>query len=832
MGQFFKGFKNRISLFLIFALIFSGVIFLAACSDDDTPKAGAADKTALQTAITAANNKKAGVEISVNGTELPPAKTWVTSIVMKTFEDAIEAAEKVEENAKATQSQVNKAVEDLNAAIAAFQPAPGTFLVNYGDLESAISAANLKKTGVVTSANGIDIDDDKNWVTAAVLKTFEDAIEAAEEVLDDDDAEQTEIDEALGILNDAITAFEPKPGTKDSRAALNALILDAEELRDGIEVSENGEDVSPNGKWVTEDIWDALDDAINAAEAALDDVTSTKAKFAAVKSDIEDAMENFVPEDGKAPAPRILSAEIETAVPNVIKVTFSIPVAVDQSKFIVKVNRTPGRTTRSMSTNAPNGIPMDNAAVVRSITNAVPVGGAINSETWNLTMSSPARFGDILRLATATANEGVFASTINPHIAGAAISDLDVELPAVPEFIVRHLIPRTIGAFENTPGLYRNGIRIDSITDHAGNAETGDGGQMYANTIAYFRANATQRPQPGDIVTLVLPGNQTYTGGATFEAGQAPDNDDYFNNPATFIITTPIGNTNEAVIRVGTTGQGLIIRNSLTVVFDEYVVIERGPDVVHNAQLVTVNDGGVFILNGGKIRNNTNTFTGGDNKAGGIRVGGGSAGCYFIFNSGEISGNTVNDSLNNDHGGAAGIFFMQYGIVVMHDGSVKNNTYNLVSPTATITRARAGGVADTAGNANTQHFNQSVFFMTGGEIAGNSVTGATNGVSAGGVVTHGGFQKTGGIIHGSDAEASLSNKNTTTGDNNVKVSGIAIIMQNVINPNITDDIPQARLRNTTAGANVPLFVQALKTNHNTSNNISTVPLWARSDWEN
>jgi len=85
-----------------------------------------ADKTTLNSTIKSANNKISGVRIQNSADEVPVNATWVTSDEYKIFSDAIANALTVYQKREALQSEVNKAVSDLNQAINSFNPKPGT----------------------------------------------------------------------------------------------------------------------------------------------------------------------------------------------------------------------------------------------------------------------------------------------------------------------------------------------------------------------------------------------------------------------------------------------------------------------------------------------------------------------------------------------------------------------------------------------------------------------------------------------------------------------------------------------------------------------------------
>jgi hypothetical protein len=110
---------------------------------------------------------------------------------------------------------VNGAETALNGAAGTFGAAKteGTKQVNRTALQSALSAAGVKKDGVVTSENGTDVTVNKYWVTEAAMTAFNSAINAAQAVYDDYTAEQDAVDQAVEDLNDAISVFNPELGS-------------------------------------------------------------------------------------------------------------------------------------------------------------------------------------------------------------------------------------------------------------------------------------------------------------------------------------------------------------------------------------------------------------------------------------------------------------------------------------------------------------------------------------------------------------------------------------------------------------------------------------------
>jgi len=91
------------------------------------------DRTALNSAITAANTAKNSARVAANKNEVPVGLPWATSAQVEALRTAIESATAVVNNTNATKNGVDTAVSTLNAAITTFNAAvtsngPGTFV--------------------------------------------------------------------------------------------------------------------------------------------------------------------------------------------------------------------------------------------------------------------------------------------------------------------------------------------------------------------------------------------------------------------------------------------------------------------------------------------------------------------------------------------------------------------------------------------------------------------------------------------------------------------------------------------------------------------------------
>ncbi|MCL2043139.1 MAG: hypothetical protein FWG89_03270 [Treponema sp.] len=510
--------------------------------------------------------------------------------------------------------------------------------------------------------------------------------------------------------------------------------------------------------------------------------------------------------------PRIVRGLIENHAPLVLRLAFDKPVAITPSLFQVKVHGTPWVNYASVTVPV-GGTQMDVGIVTRNITAASPVSGT-NNAVWNLTMSESARYGEIIRVATTAA--------------GAARSvAADVQLPVIPQFIVRSEIRRVKDTWEDEAGFYRNGVRDTSITD-------GTGGQMYnnilnANKLGTQSARHADHPREGEVITIVLDSDQNVTVNGPWNSFSQADllRDRQFGG-ATIIFTTTTANVNSANPRTIYINVGNVTprwaQNNITMIIDEYIVLRRDPAVAsRSAALIMLGDGGKLILDGGEIRDNS--ASGDGNTGGALTVGGGSYGGMVLINRGRITGNTLTATGTGVAQTHSTIAVDQNVIIVMHDGEISGNTVN---QTANPNSPRAAVISHF--NNSAQNHGKSSFYMTGGVIAGNRLTGAATYTrpAAGAVIVNGTFMKVGGTIYGANPDPALAN---TTSNFNHAIRADAVVVLTTFNGTIQNmTAAQSYRRNATSGPDDVLVADCSKTANGNAGNF-TIPTWIRSYWD-
>ncbi|MDR1294186.1 MAG: discoidin domain-containing protein, partial [Bifidobacteriaceae bacterium] len=204
--------------------------------------------------------------------------------------DALEAAEALldADPADVAVGAVSAAHAALLVAIAALEPAPPA--ADPSLLQAAVTEAAL-------------LTNDDGRFTTQSWADFSDALDAAQDVLDDAEASQSAIDQALTALVGALAdlaggALPPAPPDKTGLQALTD-VADALTNTDGQYTSET---------------WDALQAALASAGDVLDDADATQAEITAVLEALAAALAGLTPTPpGDAPDPSVLTAVIAVA---------------------------------------------------------------------------------------------------------------------------------------------------------------------------------------------------------------------------------------------------------------------------------------------------------------------------------------------------------------------------------------------------------------------------------------------------------------------------------------------------------------------------------------
>jgi len=209
--------KKMTSILKIGGLILftAALLFLGACDDGEKKVLNPVDKTALKAKITEAETLLATAVASADGTDVLMTKNWVATAIWNALDSAIKSGKQISSNNNATATQVNDAITALNTAMAVFLPQRGTGVPNDGlnrtafnTLVSEIDAfpSTLIITDDGTFLGGVDwyLISDYNILLTAVDTAIETVMKTVPDIA------QSDIDNAVSILNTAKTNFEAK----------------------------------------------------------------------------------------------------------------------------------------------------------------------------------------------------------------------------------------------------------------------------------------------------------------------------------------------------------------------------------------------------------------------------------------------------------------------------------------------------------------------------------------------------------------------------------------------------------------------------------------------
>lgn len=173
-----------------------------------TPSSETVDKTALKAAIANAQALLDATVSSENGADVAKTEKWATPANIKTFTDAIKAAQAVVDDGDASKEVVEQAVTDLNGAKSTFegQRKDGTADYDPAPLTEAIKAAEALLASVEQAESADAVESGKQWVTASDYSTFEAAIQTAKDALAKAD-DSGDITSAVSVLEGARDTF-------------------------------------------------------------------------------------------------------------------------------------------------------------------------------------------------------------------------------------------------------------------------------------------------------------------------------------------------------------------------------------------------------------------------------------------------------------------------------------------------------------------------------------------------------------------------------------------------------------------------------------------------
>ncbi len=214
------------------------------------------------------------VQVSINGYDILTTDKWTTQVDRNIFDSAVTSARAIANNNSASQEQVKNAISQYRNALAVYQNAQKSgskygYGYNYGDKATLQSLINSIQ--YVTVSWGSDVYHNNPWTTQAERNAIDSAVSAAQAVVNNYYATQTDIASAINNLNNAIwtykNAYKYNNYYYGNKYNLQTLVNQAKSIY--VTVSEDGADLSSNTNWTTYMEWYIFDSAVSYAETFL-----------------------------------------------------------------------------------------------------------------------------------------------------------------------------------------------------------------------------------------------------------------------------------------------------------------------------------------------------------------------------------------------------------------------------------------------------------------------------------------------------------------------------------------------------------------------------------
>ena len=191
------------------------------------------------------------------------------------FDSAVTSARAVANNNSASQEQVKNAITQYRNALSVYQTAQKYGLkygYSYGNSDKATLQSLINSIQYVTVSWGSDVYHNNPWTTQAERNAIDSAVSAAQAVVNNYYATQTDITSAINNLNNAIWTYKSAFKYNNNyyygnKYSLQTLVNQAKGIY--VTVSEDGSGLSSNTNWTTYMEWYIFDSAVSYAETFL-----------------------------------------------------------------------------------------------------------------------------------------------------------------------------------------------------------------------------------------------------------------------------------------------------------------------------------------------------------------------------------------------------------------------------------------------------------------------------------------------------------------------------------------------------------------------------------
>lgn len=215
------------------------------------------------------------VQVSINGYDILTTDKWTMQVDRNIFDSAVASAKAVANNNSASQEQVKNAITQYRNALSVYQTAQKYGLkygYGYGNSDKATLQSLINSIQYVTVSWGSDVYHNNPWTTQAERNAIDSAVSAAQAVVNNYYATQTDITIAINNLNNAIWTYKSAYKYNNNyyygnKYSLQTLVNQAKGMY--VTVSEDGSGLSSNTNWTTYMEWYIFDSAVSYAETFL-----------------------------------------------------------------------------------------------------------------------------------------------------------------------------------------------------------------------------------------------------------------------------------------------------------------------------------------------------------------------------------------------------------------------------------------------------------------------------------------------------------------------------------------------------------------------------------
>ncbi|KOS66224.1 hypothetical protein AEA09_19325 [Lysinibacillus contaminans] len=230
-----------------------------------------------------------------NGYNTFTSEKWTTQAVRTAFDTAVSSAQAVANDTRATKEQVQNAITQLNNAINIYKAAQNSYVGDKNTLTNLINS--VQYVDVYWYGNNQNYSN--AWTTQVEKDALVNAVASARNIVNNYNASQYEITNAINNLNNAITTYknnykygnDGNTGYYGDKSRLSSLLSSIKYV--AISYSENGQDVYYNEKWTTTYAYSNFISAETSARAIMNDQYASQEQINTAASNLQNAIYTY-----------------------------------------------------------------------------------------------------------------------------------------------------------------------------------------------------------------------------------------------------------------------------------------------------------------------------------------------------------------------------------------------------------------------------------------------------------------------------------------------------------------------------------------------------------